>query len=165
MKRTVIYCRVSTEEQVRSGLSLDTQENVCREDATKMGYEVVDVIMDEGVSAGSLNRSGIRKLKEIAEKGLIDAVHMIHSDRLSRKSFDYYKIMDFFDSLKIKVIFVTLPGIDRDTAAGMLQEGMFAAVNEYHRNISSEKTKAALNEKIKEGWFPGKAPIGYKKRR
>jgi DNA invertase Pin-like site-specific DNA recombinase len=36
-KRAVIYLRVSTEEQV-DNFSLDTQEEICKREAEKLGY-------------------------------------------------------------------------------------------------------------------------------
>jgi DNA invertase Pin-like site-specific DNA recombinase len=40
-KKAVIYLRVSTEEQV-DNFSLDTQEKICRADAEKKGYEIIE---------------------------------------------------------------------------------------------------------------------------
>jgi len=53
-KTAVVYCRVSTDDQAREGLSIESQENICRESAVKDGYSVLEVIKDEGKSGGSL---------------------------------------------------------------------------------------------------------------
>lgn len=42
-KKVVIYCRVSTKEQVEEGGSLASQEKNCREYALQNGYEIVEV--------------------------------------------------------------------------------------------------------------------------
>jgi DNA invertase Pin-like site-specific DNA recombinase len=53
-KRAVLYARVSTEEQARSGYSLAQQMEALREYANREGYEVVEEITDPGESGASL---------------------------------------------------------------------------------------------------------------
>ena len=43
--KTVIYARVSTQEQV-SGYSLDAQTELCKKWASEQGHEVVEVFTD-----------------------------------------------------------------------------------------------------------------------
>ena len=59
--RTVGYCRVSTEEQATGGLSLAAQESKVRAYADLYGLELVDVIVDPGVSAKTLDRPGLAR--------------------------------------------------------------------------------------------------------
>ena len=54
IKRAVIYLRVSTEEQV-DNYSLDTQEDICRKEALRRGYEIVMIFREEGRSAKTIN--------------------------------------------------------------------------------------------------------------
>ncbi len=49
--RCALYPRVSTEEQFLHGLSLDAQRKDLTEYAQRMGYKIVGVYADEGVSA------------------------------------------------------------------------------------------------------------------
>jgi len=53
-KRAVIYLRVSSEEQVEN-YSLNTQEDICRKEADKRGYQIVDVFSEEGKSAKTIS--------------------------------------------------------------------------------------------------------------
>ena len=48
--RAVIYCRVSSADQVKN-LSLSTQEKACREYCAREGYDVDQVFIDAGESA------------------------------------------------------------------------------------------------------------------
>jgi DNA invertase Pin-like site-specific DNA recombinase len=41
-KRAILYCRVSTDEQARSGYSLAQQLEALREYAAREGYEVLE---------------------------------------------------------------------------------------------------------------------------
>lgn len=49
-KKCVIYLRVSTDEQVSSGLGLDAQEASCRRWAEANGLTVVEVVTEQAVS-------------------------------------------------------------------------------------------------------------------
>ncbi len=157
----VTYARVSTEDQATNGLSIEAQEAVCVEHASKGGYSILEKIRDEGRSGGSLKRPGIKRLIELTENGLIGAVFMIHGDRLARNTADHIYIMDFFEKHDIEVHFVYQQGTDRKTAAGYTADTMLAVMSEHFRRVASEKTISSLREKAKEGWFPGVAPIGY----
>lgn len=104
----------------------------------------------------------MNELRELAEKRAIDAVYMVHSDRLSRDLSDHLQMRKFFKRNKVKMNFVSMPGLDTDTASGATMDSILAVLNEHQRMTTSEKTKSALYEKAKEGWFPGVAPVGYK---
>ena len=52
-KRAILYLRVSTEEQV-DNFSLETQEEICRKEAEKRGFEIVEIFKEEGRSAKNI---------------------------------------------------------------------------------------------------------------
>src|SRR5215218_4813969 len=58
-KRTILYARVSTDEQARSGYSLAQQIEALREYAAREGYEVLEEVEDPGQSGASLERPGM----------------------------------------------------------------------------------------------------------
>jgi site-specific DNA recombinase len=47
-KRVILYARVSTDEQARSGYSLAQQLEALREYAAREGYEVLEEVEDPG---------------------------------------------------------------------------------------------------------------------
>ncbi len=49
-KRAILYARVSTDEQARSGYSLAQQLEALSEYATREGYEVLEEVQDPGQS-------------------------------------------------------------------------------------------------------------------
>ena len=57
MTRAVIYLRTSTEERAEGRLSIDAQEKSCRSFCERSGFEVVAVVIDEGV-CGTLAPTG-----------------------------------------------------------------------------------------------------------
>jgi Resolvase, N terminal domain len=53
-KRAILYARVSTDEQARTGYSLAQQLEALREYAAREGYEVLEQVSDPGQSGASL---------------------------------------------------------------------------------------------------------------
>jgi site-specific DNA recombinase len=64
-KRTILYARVSTDEQARSGYSLAQQIEALREYATREGFEVLEEIIDPGQSGASLERPGMDRVRDL----------------------------------------------------------------------------------------------------
>ena len=161
MEKTIAYCRVSTDEQADKGLSLAVQERACLKKAEELGLTCVEVIRDEGKSAGTMNRPGLQKMLELCREGKVKNIIAIHSDRIARNTADHLVMRKLFSEKGINVIYVLQPGMDNNTAFGQTMDTMMAAFNEMQRLVIKEKTKGALLEKVKEGWHPGVAPLGY----
>jgi len=160
-KLAAIYCRVSTEDQAKKGMSIDAQEMICREAAIKDGFSVIEVIKDEGKSGGNMFRPGIKRLQQLAEERAINAVFVIHGDRLARNTEGHIALMKLFDANKIQVRAILQATFDRGTADGLMTDTMMAVFAEHFRNTISEKTLSSMEVKAKEGWFPSTPPIGY----
>ncbi len=67
-KRAVLYARVSTEEQARSGYSLAQQIEALRQYAAREGYEVLEEVMDPGQSGASLERPGMDRVRDLVHR-------------------------------------------------------------------------------------------------
>ena len=81
--RVVLYCRVSSEEQVR-GYSLNQQEEALREHAASEGWEVLEVVRDEGHSGAYLERPGLDRVRDLVEAGGVSMVVSQDADRITR---------------------------------------------------------------------------------
>jgi site-specific DNA recombinase len=57
--RAILYARVSTDEQARSGYSLAQQIEALQAYAAREGYEVIEEVQDSGQSGASLERPGM----------------------------------------------------------------------------------------------------------
>ena len=57
-----IYIRVSTEDQVREGFSLDEQEESLRKLCEYKGYKIYKVYREEGVSAKNMKRPKFQEM-------------------------------------------------------------------------------------------------------
>src|SRR5918995_2474623 len=70
--RAVAYVRVSSEEQRRHGYSLDDQERELRIQIGLRGWEIVEVVRDEGLSGADPSRPGLRRIEELARERRCD---------------------------------------------------------------------------------------------
>src|SRR3989344_6274529 len=116
-KKAIIYLRVSTEEQV-DNFSLDTQEEICRREAEKKGYEIIEVFREEGRSAKTiLGRPVLISLLEYCRKNKtkIQAVFAYRLDRISRQTADYLAIRKKLLEQDVSIISSTEPTGDSPT--------------------------------------------------
>jgi site-specific DNA recombinase len=83
--RAVIYCRVSTKDQVRN-LSLPTQEKTCREYCKRSSYDVDKIFVERGESAKTADRTELKKLLTYCRenKGRLHAVVVYSLSRFAR---------------------------------------------------------------------------------
>src|ERR687897_3938273 len=85
LKRAILYARVSTDEQVRSGYSLAQQLEALREYAAREGYEVLEEVVDPGHSGASLERPGMDRVRDLVAAGGVFVVLAQDRDRLARE--------------------------------------------------------------------------------
>jgi DNA invertase Pin-like site-specific DNA recombinase len=82
--KTVGYVRVSTDKQADRGVSLDAQAEKIRAMAVVHNAELVDIIVDGGESAKSLQRPGMERLLALVDGKKVQAVIIAKLDRLTR---------------------------------------------------------------------------------
>ena len=136
MKQYVIYTRVSTNEQGKSGLGIEAQERDIELFLTNFSdvpYEVLGRFQDV-LSGGSNDRPELlQALKLVRSSGAELLVAKL--DRLSRKvSF----IATLMDDKAVKLRVASMPFADK------FQLHIYAALAEQERTFISERTKAAL---------------------
>src|SRR5258708_875201 len=90
MPKAVIYCRVSTKEQV-SNLSLSTQQKQCSAYCERHGIDVDRVFIEEGESAKTADRTQFKNLLGYCreKKGRIQFVVVYNFTRFARSSLDH----------------------------------------------------------------------------
>jgi site-specific DNA recombinase len=160
--RAVGYVRVSTEEQAREGVSLDTQEAKIRAYATAKDLELVAVIRDEGLSAKTLERPGLQDVIAACQAHAVGAVIVTKLDRLSRRTRDLlYLIEDVFDSQDVALHSLS-EAVDTKSASGRFFLRIMGALAEMERELIGERTAAALAHKRDVGERLGTTPLGYR---
>ncbi len=161
-KKAILYLRVSTEEQV-DNFSLNTQEDICRKEAAKRGYEIIDVFREEGRSAKTITgRPVLINLLEYARKNKnrIQAVFVYRLDRVSRQTADYLAIRKKLLENGVNIISSTEPTGDSPTEK--LVETILAGFAQLDNDIRSERARNGLRARFLSGLVSGKPPLGYK---
>ena len=165
LKRAVLYLRVSTERQARSGgekegYSIPAQREAGRRKAASLGAEVVEEYVDAGASAKSADRVGLQSmLARLEEERDVDLVIVHKLDRLARSRMDDVIIMAGIERAGAQLVSCT-ENLD-ESPQGRLLHGIMASMAEFYiQNLASE-AKKGLHEKAKRGGTPGPAPIGY----
>src|SRR3569832_1580848 len=129
--------------------------------ATVQGAELLDVIVDGGESAKSLNRPGLQKLLELVNKGEVKAIIIAKLDRLTRSVKDLCGLLELLEKRKVALISVA-ESLDTSSAAGRLVITIMGAVSQWEREAIGERTRDALRHKRAQGYRAGNVPFGYR---
>lgn len=160
----LIYLRVSTDRQAQKGLSIPAQKERCLEYAKQNGYgvdETTDIYTDAGESARTANRPQFRVLWERCRTDkTVKAVIFYDISRLARNRIDFALIKKDLEQHGIRICSAT-EGTDK-TPSGQMLEGVLSSVAEFFSLQNAEKVKSGMYQKLKEGWWPTRAPYGYK---
>lgn len=167
MQNAVAYVRVSTDEQAREGVSLDAQSERLRAYCTMTGLTVESLIREEGIS-GSISlahRPGGKEMMRLVRAGKVQHIVALKLDRLFRDAEDALRQTREWDQAGIALHLVDMGGQSLNTASaiGRLFLTMTAAFAELERNLTAERTKAALlHKKIhRQAYSP--TPMGFRR--
>src|SRR5688500_16811469 len=106
--QAIIYCRVSSKEQVK-GYSLEGQEKDCRKFACDKGYAINKVFIEKGESAKTQDRTELQRLIKycVENKKTLSFVIIWKYDRLARNLTDQTELIKNFSSLGIRILSAT----------------------------------------------------------
>lgn len=160
-KKAVIYCRVSTKEQVEEGNSLVTQERNCRDYAAKNGYAVEKVFIEMGESAKTADRTELQKLFGFCanKKNQIEAVIAYKIDRISRNTDDYSQIRILLKRYGVEI--KSSSEYFENTPAGRFMENIIANVAQFDNDVRAERSIGGMKQAVTEGRYVWMAPRGY----
>lgn len=157
-----LYPRVSTDDQVREGFSLDEQEKEMKKLCMYKNYQIYKVYREEGVSAKNMNRPKFQEMIQDLKDGKINRIIVYKLDRLTRSIQDLEVICKLIEKYHCSLDSVS-EEINTDTATGVFFIRMTTILAQLEIERTSERTKFGLKGAAKNGHFCGKAPIGYRK--
>jgi site-specific DNA recombinase len=161
--KAIGYVRVSTDKQVREGVSVENQVERIKEFCDRDNLELVDIIRDEGISGGkNRTRKGFVNLLEKIETDEIDAVVLYSLERLSRDMLTILSLERYLDEFDVTLY--TVEGkIDTSTIDGWMSFSMKAFMGEMERRQVRSRTKKAMEHMKKNGRVVGDIPFGFER--
>lgn len=159
-RQCVIYARISIKSD--ESVSIDRQIEASQQYAAARGWQVVEVFIDDGVSATKNrpeDRAGWSAL--LASPKKFDSVIIWKVDRLSRRTLDFLHADATLRERKAGLVAVDDP-VDMTTAQGRGFATMLAVFGEMEAAAISTRVKAARSYLIRAGRLVGgRVPYGW----
>jgi site-specific DNA recombinase len=161
-RRAGIYARISKD---RKGdmLGVGRQEDACRKLAAEAGWEVVDLYVDDDLSAyKGKRRPGWERLLTDMRGRSIDAVLALHPDRFNRDARDLEDLIDAVESSGCLIKTVHFDHYDLSRRSGRTSARLISAVARDESEAKAERYADKHAELARRGrWKGGPRPYGY----
>ena len=158
-KRAILYARVSTAEQAKSGYSLAQQMEALRDFATSEGYEVLEEVTDPGQSGASLERPGMDQMRDLVAAGGVSIVLAQDRDRFAREPAYHYLLRREFEEHDCKLKALNDRG--DDSPEGELTDGILDQLAKYERAKTAERSRRGKLRKAREGKIIANNSVDY----
>ncbi len=161
LTQAVIYCRVSSDKQVRHGHGLDGQEARCAAYARERGLDVVNVFRDEAISGRLENRPAFNRLISFIEASEDNFVVVI--DDLNRLARDV--VVSRALKLLIKGSGSALACVNfefEDSPENNYFETIVVATGEYERRKNRQRVMSRQRARLEAGYWVFAPPRGYR---
>lgn len=162
--KVFLYERVSTEEQARTGYSLDAQHEALTDFCKKHGHVILGEYVDEGISGRKpyTQRPAMLQLLNDVEKVKPDMILFTKLDRWFRNIKEYYKVQDILDRNKVDWKAIN-EEYDTSTASGRLYVNIKLSIAQDEADRTGERVKAVHKQLAMQGKVLGRSvPFGYK---
>ncbi len=165
--RCAVYTRKSSEEGLEQEFnSLHAQREACEAYIASQRSEgwvlVRDQYDDGGISGGTLERPGLKRLLADVDDGLVDVVVVYKIDRLSRSLMDFSKLIEVFDRNGVTFVSVT-QSFNTTTSVGRLTLNILLSFAQFEREVTAERIRDKVKaSRMKGMWMGGVPPFGYR---
>ncbi|MFE4311535.1 recombinase family protein [Streptomyces sp. NPDC056891] len=160
--RAVIYCRIS-QDRTGAGLGVDRQRIDCEALAARNDWDVVEVYVDNDVSAysGKKRKDYERMLADLAT-GVATIVIVWHTDRLHRSPTELEKYIDLCEKRGVSTYTVQAGQLDLATPSGRMTARILGAVARQESEHKGHRVARARMQKAIAGeWGGGIRPFGW----
>lgn len=153
-----LYARKSSEAEDRQAASIDAQKDELLKIAKDQGLKIID-ILEESQSAKKPGRKVFNSMLERIYKGEANGILCWKLDRLARNPVDGGQISWMLQQSAISQI-VTFGRTYYPTDNVLMMQVELGMANQFIRDLSVN-VKRGLQKKVRDGWMPSGAPIGY----
>lgn len=162
MPKSLIYCRVSSDRQVKEGHGLDGQEQRCRKYAAERGYTIAAVFRDEGVSGGIIDRDGMQSLLDFLDKGNHKEPCVVIIDDIKRLARDLMGHFTLRKAIQSRGAILESPSHKfGNEPEEVFVESILAATAELERNQNKRQVRNRMQARLEAGYWPFYPPPGY----
>ncbi|MFF9688949.1 recombinase family protein [Streptomyces sp. NPDC014623] len=160
--RAVIYVRIS-QDRTGAHLGVDRQREDCEALAESHGWEVVEVYVDNDLSAYSGKaRKDYRRMLADLELGTATVVIAWHTDRLHRSPTELEEYIDLSQRRGVDTHTCQAGELDLSTSSGRMTARIHGAVARHESEHKAERVARARLQKAKAGKFGGGLrPFGW----
>jgi site-specific DNA recombinase len=154
------YIRVSSKSQL-DGYSIINQKDKINSYCKYMGYNLVEVYEDRGISGMSIDkRNGYRDMLEYLLNNEIDGIIVYSLSRLGRRMKD---VIGFLDVLKRsgKSFYSIKENLSNEDKIGSLIVNIMSSINEFEVENIRERIRDVKREKKSKGLVSGRLMYGY----
>ena len=162
MQKTIIYARVSSDRQEKEGFSIPAQIAFLKEYAAKHLFSV-EKIFQESETAKAAGRKAFNEMLEYIKKTGIKTILVEKTDRLYRNFKDYITLEDY--DLEIHLVKEGTVISKNSKSHDKFIHGIKVLMAKNYIDNLSEEVRKGLAEKVKQGHYPCKPPLGYKNQR
>jgi DNA invertase Pin-like site-specific DNA recombinase len=155
-RRAALYVRVSTSDR---GQSVENQLQPLQEAAGRLGWSIVSVFRDEGISGaqGRAKRPGLDALLRGVARREFDIVAAWSVCRLGRSLSDLIGLLGELQSRDIE-LYLHQQALDTSTPAGRMLFGMLGVFSEFERALVRDRVLAGLSRAKSAGTRLGRPP-------
>ncbi len=153
------YARKSSDAEDKQIASIEDQEEEIARLARREGLRVHKDTFSEARTAKAPGRRVFNEMLDRIERGETGRILCWKLDRLARNFIDGGKIIDMLQRGVIKEI-RTHDRVYLPTDNVLMMAVEFGMANQYIRDLSVN-VKRGLKSKLKKGWMPTTAPLGY----
>lgn len=161
--KAAIYCRISL-DATGEELGVTRQLEDCKALAATLGWNVVEIYVDNDISASSGKvRPQYRAMLDAIKAGEIGAVVVWHSDRLYRKLRDLEELIEVAESKSITIRTVRAGEFDLGTPTGRMLARILASVSAGEGDIKADRWRRSVRQRRERGDLPKMGPrlFGY----
>lgn len=159
--KAVLYARVSSERQEKEGFSIPAQIKLLHEYAIKNNLKIIEEFV-EAETAKKAGRHQFNKMIAYLKKNKsVKTILVEKTDRLYRNLKDYVTI-DEIDDVAIHFVKEGQILSEQSRSQDKFMHGIRVLMAKNYIDNLSEEIKKGLKEKAEQGYYPHKAPVGYK---
>ena len=159
MQKFFLYARKSTDIEDKQVLSIEAQITELRAFGKQNNLDIVEEFIEKQ-SAKIPGRPIFGEMLKRIEKGEANGILTWHPDRLARNSVDGGKIIYLIDCGRITTLKFPTFWFE-PTPQGKFMLNIAFGQSKYYIDSLSENVRRGLRQKVRQGEYPGPAPIGY----